>query len=100
MDAVTGFNTPIVTRGKLGISAAHLFDTAKLVCSDCNNGWMSRLENKMKDIVQRCFFEKSGFEVLIEDELRAINPMGLSEVLSPSSALSIYRRNTQTVFVG
>lgn len=45
-------------------------DKVKLVCSDCNNGWMSTLEGEVKDLLTSVAFTHDGRTLSQEDQRR------------------------------
>lgn len=50
-DEATGKENSIISRGKLHRPGDAMSQTLRVVCADCNNGWMSRLQILAKPIV-------------------------------------------------
>lgn len=44
--------------------------TLKVVCADCNNGWMSRLEESVRPILTRLMADEAGVSLSDEDAAR------------------------------
>jgi len=58
----------------------------KLVCGDCNNGWMSKLEEDAKDLLMSLFFTHDG-RTLSQEDQRVVSLWAQKTVLVDNKAL-------------